>query len=102
MLASSRFARRASAEAARPPGADDPSVILLRQGGGLGRTVRLDTAMAAFASVCDGDLTAGQALTAIASLLEVPADELRASTLPVIRELVADGLLIGIPDSPTA
>jgi hypothetical protein len=58
--------------------------------------------MAAFASVCDGDLTAGQALTAIASLLEVPADELRASALPVIRELVADGLLIGIPDSPTA
>jgi hypothetical protein len=76
------------------PGAEDPSVILLRQGGGLGRTVRLDTAMAAFASVCDGDLTAGQALTAIASLLDVPAEELRASALPVIRELVAGGLLV--------
>ena len=76
------------------PGADDPSVILLRQGGGLGRTVRLDTAMAAFASVCDGDLTAGQALAAIASLLEVPAEELRASAVPVVRELVAGGLLV--------
>lgn len=76
------------------PGAPDPSVILLRQGGGLGRAVRLDTAMAAFASVCDGDLTAGQALTAIASLLGTPDDELCASALPVIRDLVADGLLV--------
>jgi hypothetical protein len=60
----------------------------------MGRAVRLDTALAAFASVCDGDLTAGQALTAIASLLEVPVEELRAAALPVIRELVAGGLLV--------
>ena len=76
------------------PGASDPSVILLRQGGGLGRAVQLDTAMAAFASVCDGDLTAGQALTAIGSLLGIDDLELRASALPVIRDLVADGLLV--------
>ena len=76
------------------PGAPDPSVILLRQGGGLGRAVQLDTAMAAFASVCDGDLTAGQALTAIGSLLGTDDRELRASALPVIRDLVADGLLV--------
>ncbi|HET6693657.1 MAG TPA: methyltransferase [Pedococcus sp.] len=76
------------------PGAEDPSIILLRQGGGLGRAVRLTTAMAALASVCDGDLTARQALAAIASLLDVSDDELRASAVPVIRELVADGLLV--------
>lgn len=76
------------------PGAEDPSTILLRQGGGLGRAVRLTTAMAALASVCDGDLTARQALAAIASLLDVSDDELRASAVPVIRELVADGLLV--------
>ena len=40
------------------PAPRTPSVILLRQGGGLGRAVQLDTAMAALASVCDGDLTA--------------------------------------------
>ena len=50
------------------PGAADPSVILLRQGGGLRRAVRLDTAMAALVSVCDGELAAGQALAAIAEL----------------------------------
>ena len=76
------------------PGAPDPSVILLRQGGGLGRVVRLDTVTAAFVSVCDGDLTAGQALTAIAGLLGAPADEVRAQAMPVVRELVADGLLV--------
>ena len=59
------------------PGAEDPSIILLRQGGGLGRAVRLTTAMAALASVCDGDLTARQALAAIASLLDVSDDEPR-------------------------
>ncbi|HEY7722581.1 MAG TPA: methyltransferase [Pedococcus sp.] len=77
-----------------PPGASDPSVILLRQGGGLRRVVRLDTAMAAFASVCDGDLTAGQSLTAIAALLGQDETALRGTALPLVRDLVADGLLV--------
>lgn len=76
------------------PGDDDPSAILLRQGGGLRRSIRLDTATAAFASVCDGSLAAGAALEAIATLLEVPADDLVASALPTIRECIADGLLV--------
>ena len=74
------------------PGADDPSVILLRQGGGLRRVVRLDTVGAALVSVCDGTLAAGAALTAIAALLEAEADEVRAQALPLLRDLVADGL----------
>ena len=76
------------------PGAADPSVIQLRQGGGLRRVVRLDTAMAAFVSVCDGELTAGQSLAAIASLLGVDGEDLRRSALPAIRDCVADGLLV--------
>jgi methylase of polypeptide subunit release factors len=76
------------------PGAGDPSVILLRQGGGLGRAVRLDTTTAALVSVCDGDLTAGQALTAIAAVLDADEGALRAEALPVVRALVADGLLV--------
>ncbi|MDF8264778.1 DUF7059 domain-containing protein [Luteipulveratus flavus] len=76
------------------PGADDPSVILVRQGGGLGRSVRADTVLAAYLSVADGSLTAGQALDAIASLVEASPDAVRAQALPQIRELVADGLLV--------
>ena len=38
----------------RRPGAADPDVIQLRQGGGLGRVVRLDTVGAGLVGVCDG------------------------------------------------
>ena len=73
------------------PGADDPSVIRLRQGGGLGLTVPMDTALAAYVSVADGSLTAGVALDAIAQLLQV--DSLSAM-VPEIRSLIADGFLV--------
>ncbi len=76
------------------PGADDPQVIQLRQGGGLGRTVRLDTVGAALVGVCDGTLTARQALGAIASLLEQPEGAVTAAAVPLLRELVAHGLLV--------
>jgi len=76
------------------PGDPDPSVILLRQGGGLRRVVRLDTAGAALVSVCDGSLPAVAAVDAIAQLLEVPAADLRADLVPLVRGLVADGLLV--------
>ena len=76
------------------PGAEDPSVIVIRQGSGLRRGVRVDTVMAAFVSVCDGELTAGQALGAIAALLDLDAGQVRRDALPAIRELVADGFLL--------
>ncbi|NYJ73415.1 DUF7059 domain-containing protein [Allobranchiibius huperziae] len=76
------------------PGAGDPNVILLRQGGGLRRAVTMDTALAAFVSVCDGELPAGAAIDAIADLLGQDAVDLRATLLPRLHELVADGLLV--------
>ncbi len=74
------------------PGAPDPQVILARQGGGLGLTQQLDTAGAALLSVCDGELTAGAALSAIGALLE--RDDVREETLPLLRDLVARGFLV--------
>ena len=76
------------------PGADDPSVILLRQGGGLGRVVRAGTLLAAYAGVADGELTARAALDAIATVLDLDAEHVRAEVVPQLRELVADGLLV--------
>ena len=76
------------------PGAADPDVIQLRQGGGLGRVVRLDTVGAGLVGVCDGTLTARQALGAIATLLNRPDRAVVASALPTLRDLVADGLLV--------
>ena len=76
------------------PGDPDPEVILLRQGGGLGRAVRLDTVGAALVSVCDGSLTARAALTAIAGLLETDPETTQTDALPLLRALVADGLIL--------
>ncbi|MGN6610427.1 MAG: DUF7059 domain-containing protein [Angustibacter sp.] len=76
------------------PGAPDPAVILLRQGGGLQRAVRADTALAGLVGACDGDLAVGQIVGALAVLLDEPDAELRARLLPDVRHLVADGLLV--------
>jgi len=75
------------------PGADDPSVIELRQGGGLGRTVAADPALAALVGASDGELTVAALVAAIAELLEVDAADLRADLLPRVRELIATGFL---------
>ena len=75
------------------PGAEAPSVIELRQGGGLARTLEVDPALAALVGASDGELTAGQLIDAIADLLEVDAADLRADLLPRVRELVFTGFL---------
>ncbi|WP_277207908.1 DUF7059 domain-containing protein [Isoptericola croceus] len=75
------------------PGAADPNVIVVRQGDGLGRGVHASTALAAFVGVCDGELTVGRTVGALATLLDVPASDLAAELLPAVRELVRDGFL---------
>lgn len=76
------------------PGADDPSVIVLRQGGGLRRVVRVGTVLAAYVGVAEGELRAGAALDAIATVLGADPAAVRAEAVPAIRDLVADGLLV--------
>ncbi len=76
------------------PGDDDPSVIELRQGGGFGRTVSVDTALAAFVGACDGELTVSQIVSALADLFEVPLSDLWADLEPRVRRLVLDGFLL--------
>ena len=79
------------------PGAQDPTVILLRQGGGPGRVVQASTALAGLVGACGSELTLGQIITALATLLERDAGELRTELLPAVRSLIADGLLTPSP-----
>ncbi|SME91378.1 Methyltransferase small domain-containing protein [Cellulosimicrobium cellulans J1] len=79
------------------PGAPDPTVVLLRQGDGLGRAVQASTGLAALVGASDGELTVGQLVGAIAALFEVPADDLAGELLPVVRGLVRDGFLTPAP-----
>ena len=76
------------------PGAEDPQVIQLRQGGGLRRVVRLDTLGAGLVGASDGDLTARQLCSGLAVLTESSAEQVQQAVLPLLRELVADGLLV--------
>lgn len=79
------------------PGAEDPSVIVLRQGGGLRRELRADPALAAVVGACDGELPLGVIADAVAELLGVDAARMGPELLAEARELVIDGILQPAP-----
>jgi hypothetical protein len=74
-----------------PPGAEDPERIVLRQTGGLRRAAGVGTVEAALAGVCDGTLPLDPLLDAIAELMGLSQDDVRAHAQAVLPELVADG-----------
>lgn len=75
------------------PGAAGPTVIELRQGGGLQQTITADTALAACVGACDGELELGQIIVAVASLLDVDSTALTRQVLPQVRTLILAGML---------
>ncbi|WP_234996430.1 methyltransferase [Demequina sp. NBRC 110054] len=77
----------------------EPEHILIRQGGGLGRAVRADTALAGFVSTCDGELAAGQISAALAALLDVPTATMNAGLAEALHGLVTDGFLVPVDDA---
>jgi SAM-dependent methyltransferase len=79
------------------PGDEHPAVMNLRQGGGFARTYPLGTALAAVVGACDGELSIAAICAAVAELLEVEEDELRAEVLPSLREFVTVGVLVWQP-----
>ena len=76
------------------PGAEDPTVMLLRQGSGFARTTQAGTALAAVVGACDGSLPVGAICGAVADILGVSAADLTAEVLPQLRELVLTGFLV--------
>ncbi|KAA1425141.1 class I SAM-dependent methyltransferase [Mumia zhuanghuii] len=80
-------------ETVGPAGAADPEVIMVRLQRGVRRAKQLDTVEAGLVGACDGDLSVGQILDALAQILDLDEDEVRRTTLPAVRALVADGYL---------
>ncbi len=74
------------------PGAADPEQVVLRQQRWMRRARQADTVEAALVGACDGELTLAQILDALGQLL-ASTDDLRATYLPVVRDLVAEGFL---------
>ncbi len=77
------------------PGAEDPEAVVLRQQRGLRRARRVDTVEAALVGACDGELTVGQILEAVAQLLDRDPAATREAYLPTVGELVREGFLEG-------
>ncbi len=75
------------------PGAEDPSTVVLRQQRGFRRARKADTVEAALVGACDGELTVGQILDALAHLLDEDPVETREGYAEKVRELVAEGFL---------
>ncbi|WP_433451670.1 DUF7059 domain-containing protein [Streptomyces sp. CA-142005] len=75
------------------PGAEDPEHVVLRQHRGMRRATKVDTVGAGFAGVCDGTLSAGRILDAIAQLMDEDPVVLRDRTPAQIRLLVEQGFL---------
>ncbi|MCQ4045577.1 methyltransferase [Streptantibioticus rubrisoli] len=75
------------------PGSEDPEHVVLRSNRGMRRATKVDTVGAGFAGVCDGSLSAGRILDAIARLLGEDPVVLRDRTPAAIRLLVEQGFI---------
>jgi len=88
-----RQARGLVQETVGEPGAEDPERIVLRLQRGVRRARQVDTIEAGFVGACDGDLPVGSLLDALAQLTGAEPGPVRATYVPVIRELVEEGFL---------
>lgn len=77
-----------------PAGAEDPESIVIRLQHGVRRSRQLDTIEAGLVGASDGELTSGQILDALATLLDRDAAELRQTYAPSVRELAEEGFLV--------
>lgn len=75
------------------PGAEDPDTVVLRQQRGLRIARRAGSVEAAMVGACDGDLSAGQILNALAQLTGESPDAIISAELPNLRELIVDGFI---------
>ena len=75
------------------PGSADPMILILHQGAGLGRSIRVGTATSAIVGASDGELEVGQIVAAVALLTERDAAEITQEVDKPLRELLRAGML---------
>lgn len=94
-----RLAEEVVQEQVGAPGAEDPEHVVLRQNRGMRRATKVDTVGAGFAGVCDGTLSAGDIVDAIAQLLDEDRVVLRDRVPQSLRLLVEQGFVEPVPTS---
>ncbi|MFF3001651.1 methyltransferase [Kitasatospora sp. NPDC057940] len=75
------------------PGAEDPEHVILRHNRGMRRATKVDTVGAGFVGVCDGSLSAGEIVDAIAQLLGEDRVVLRDRVPESLRLLTEQGFI---------
>ena len=75
------------------PGSADPELLILHQGGGLGRRVPVSSAVSAVVGASDGELTVGQIVAAVATLTGAQAQQVREEVEAPLRDLIRWGFL---------
>ena len=75
------------------PGSADPELLILHQGGGLGRSVPVSSSVSAVVGASDGELTVGQIAAAVAMLTSVEVEDVRAEVEAPLRDLIRWGFL---------
>ena len=75
------------------PGSPDPELLIMHQGGGLGRSVPVSSSVSAVVGASDGELTVGQIAGAVAMLTSVEVDDVRAEIEAPLRDLIRWGFL---------
>ncbi|MDA8440080.1 MAG: methyltransferase [Propionibacterium sp.] len=83
-----------SEETIGEPGAADPAHVVLRSDTGLRRAIKVSTLTGGVLGACDGELSLGGIIGAVASLLSVPVAEAIAETVPLVRRALREGLLV--------
>lgn len=75
------------------PGAEHPNVIMYHQGGGTGRQEQVDTALTGLLGACDGTMSIGTIIDALAQLLGQDRTALTDQLIPTVRDFYWWGFL---------
>lgn len=75
------------------PGSPDPMILILHQGSGLDRSIRVGSAVSAVVGASDGELEVGQIIAAVALLTERDAAQVAEEVDAPLRELIRAGML---------
>lgn len=75
------------------PGSPEPELLILHQGGGLGRSVPVSSAVSAVVGASDGELTVAQIVAAVAVLTCAEVEDVREEVEAPLRDLIRWGFL---------
>lgn len=80
------------------PGDPDPTRVVLRRVDGLQRVMAVDPGVAGILGTCDGQLSLGRILAAVAGILDQDPGEFRHQVMPEIRRLISQTWLTLVED----